>query len=120
MEESQAYQEAVLRMGNPVEVGIEIDRIRRPENNRLVLETVNNLLNNIGFYFTSTAGLPFFTYGRYHTIAVYGLLGILLSIHRYQNLIWERNISAAPMDKESRVCLGRYRIRIEKRPVRGI
>lgn len=63
----------------------------------------------VGLY-VSTAGLPFYVW-RYHTMAVYGLLGILLSIYRYQDLIWEKS------GKGGLQCtgpIGRYRIRIEK------
>ena len=80
----------------------------------LVLETGWNLMLNLGFVFVSTAGLPFFTYGGYHTVAVYGLLGILLSIYRYQDLIWERSPKMKAEDNHVLAQLGRYRIRIEK------
>ncbi len=55
----------------------------------LALETFRNLFNNFGFYTMSTGGLPFFTYGKCHTIMVYALLGVLLSIYRYQDVVWE-------------------------------
>ena len=80
----------------------------------LALETGWNLMLNLGFVFVSTAGLPFFTYGGYHTVAVYGLLGILLSIYRYQDLIWERSPKMKAEDNHVLAQLGRYRIRIEK------
>ena len=81
----------------------------------LALETAWNLMLNFGLVFMSTAGLPFFTYGGYHTMAVYGLLGILLSIYRYQDLIWEKNPEKEDYNVLAR--LGRYRIRIEKMDV---
>ncbi len=48
-------------------------------------------------------------------MAVYGLLGILLSIYRYQDLIWEKNPEKEDYNVLAR--LGRYRIRIEKMDV---
>ena len=81
----------------------------------LALETAWNLMLNFGLVFMSTAGLPFFTYGGYHTMAVYGLLGILLSIYRYQDLIWEKNPEKEDYNVLAR--LGRYRIRTEKMDV---
>lgn len=79
----------------------------------LALETVNHLLINLGFYFNSTAGLPFFTFGAYHTVAVYGILGIILSVYRYQNLIWERKQSD-PVKHDRLIQVGRYRLHIDK------
>lgn len=61
----------------------------------LTLETFRNLFNNFGFYTMSTGGLPFFTYGKCHTIMVYALLGVLLSIYRYQDV-------AAPVQHPAR------------------
>lgn len=55
----------------------------------LALETVRNVMYNFGLGLSSTAGIPFFSYGRLHTLAVYGILGILLSIYRHRNLVWE-------------------------------
>ncbi|MCC8026793.1 MAG: permease prefix domain 1-containing protein [Clostridium sp.] len=80
----------------------------------LALETAGNLLYNMGFVLLSTAGLPFFSYGRCHTLAVYGLLGILLSIYRYRNLIWEKAENREDRDGGVLASLGRYRIRIER------
>ena len=54
-----------------------------------VLETIRNIGNNFGFYLLSTGGLPFLSYGKVHTIIIYALFGVLLSIYRYQDLIWE-------------------------------
>lgn len=80
----------------------------------LAAETVRNLLNNFGFYTLSTGGLPFLSYGRSHTLAVYALLGVLLSIYRYQDLIFEH----IPCKKEQQAGVlarfGKYRIRIER------
>lgn len=56
----------------------------------LALETLRTVLNNLGFYIASTNGLMFFSYGKGHTIAVYTLLGIVLSIYRYKDLSWEK------------------------------
>lgn len=78
-----------------------------------LLETVRNLLNNFGFYTMSTGGLPFLSYGRIHTIILYALLGVLLSIYRYQDLTWETK--PAPSSENSLVLLklGNCRLRLE-------
>ena len=56
----------------------------------IAAEIAGNLMINFGFYTISTGGLPFFSYGGYHTVTIYVLLGVIFSIHRYQNLAWER------------------------------
>lgn len=77
----------------------------------LVVETVRNVMYNFGIGLGSTAGIPFFSYGKVHTLAVYVLLGVLLSIYRYRNLVWEE-----PVKAEAGVAkIGRYVIRVEKR-----
>lgn len=79
----------------------------------LAFETAQNLLCNLGYSLTATAGLPFFTYGRFHTIAVYGLFGILLSIYRYKDLVWDKGKGSAG-DRDHAPRIGKYRIRIER------
>lgn len=78
----------------------------------LTLETVRNVLYNFGFGLSSTAGIPFFSYGRIHTLAVYGLLGILLSIYRHRNLVWE---TAAEKKAPGSFKIWNYVIRVERR-----
>ena len=56
----------------------------------LTWETVRTIVNNLGFFVASTNGLMFFSYGKGHTIVVYILLGVVLSIYRYKDLIWEK------------------------------
>ncbi len=78
------------------------------------LELFYNVLMNLGYFLTSSGGIPFLSYGRCHTIAVYVLFGVLLSIYRYQHLVWERPV---PSREESHLAawkIGRYRIRIER------
>ncbi len=62
----------------------------------LALETVRTILNNLGLYVASTNGLIFFSYGIGHTLVVYILLGVILSIYRYKDLVWERNGESMP------------------------
>lgn len=83
----------------------------------LVIETATHLLNNLGILYLSSAGLPFFTFGLYHTVAVYGLLGILFSIYRYQDLVWEPGAEEKNREKGILAYLGKYRIRIERTDV---
>lgn len=77
----------------------------------LFLETLRNLANNFGFYTLSTGGLPFFSYGRSHTIMVYALLGILLSIYRYQNVAQEPTIPRTPPEAGVLFRLGSHQLR---------
>jgi hypothetical protein len=78
----------------------------------LALETVRNVMYNFGLDLSSTAGIPFFSYGRLHTLTVYGLLGILLSIYRHRNLVWD--IPAVRRGTDGGVKIGNYVIRVEK------
>ncbi len=80
----------------------------------LAVETVRNVMYNFGIGLSATGGIPFFSYGRVHTLAVYVLLGILLSICRYRNLVWEDPVKSGD---GSAVKIGNYVIRVEKRPV---
>lgn len=56
----------------------------------LALETARTVLNNMGLFVASTNGLMFFSYGKGHTMIVYVLLGVVLSIYRHKDLVWER------------------------------
>ena len=78
----------------------------------LTVETVRNVLYNFGVGLGSTAGIPFLSFGKVHTLAVYVLLGVLLSIYRYRNLVWEAPVKAGDGGK---VKIGGYVIRVEKR-----
>ena len=78
----------------------------------LTVETVRNVLYNFGVGLGSTAGIPFFSYGKVHTLAVYVLLGVLLSIYRYRNLVWEEPVKVR---KQGEAKIGRYVFRVEKR-----
>lgn len=81
----------------------------------LGVEIVRNLLNNFGIYTLSTGGLLFFSYGRFHTIAVYALLGVLLSIYRHQDLVWEQKQGKSSRSDGVLFEIGKYRLRIERR-----
>lgn len=78
----------------------------------LAVETVRNVMYNFGIGLGSTAGLPFFSYGKIHTLAVYVLLGVLLSIYRYRNLVWEEPVKA---QSKAEAKIGPYVVRVEKR-----
>ncbi|MFQ9660185.1 MAG: FtsW/RodA/SpoVE family cell cycle protein [[Clostridium] symbiosum] len=80
----------------------------------IAAEIAGNLMINFGFYTISTGGLPFFSYGGYHTVTIYVLLGVIFSIHRYQNLAWEREDGKNKQEKGVLAHLGKYRIRIER------
>lgn len=79
----------------------------------LAVELVQSVLINLGYFVIASGGLPFLASGGSHILAVYVLFGVLLSIYRYQNLVWERS---AGRKAEAGVLfrLGRYRLRIEK------
>lgn len=80
----------------------------------LAVETVRNVMYNFGIGLGSTGGIPFFSYGWVHTMAIYMLLGILLSIYRYRNLVWEDPVKTGD---SSGLRIGNYVIRVEKKPV---
>ena len=80
----------------------------------LALESARYLLYNLGLGLMPAAGIPFLTYGRLHTVAVYALFGILLSIYRYQDLIWETGNRRKGSRRTMAWGVGKYRIRIER------
>ena len=80
----------------------------------LAVEMVRSLLNGFGFYTISSGGMPFFSFGRCHTITIYALLGVIFSIYRYQELVWEKNEDGNVQEKGVLAKLGKYRIRIER------
>lgn len=51
------------------------------------LQIMHYVLVNVGLSQVGLAGLPFFSFGRYHTITEYLLLGLILSIFRYQDVL---------------------------------
>lgn len=80
----------------------------------LAVEMVRSLLNGFGFYTISSGGMPFFSFGRCHTITIYALLGVIFSIYRYQELVWEKKEEGNVQEKGVLAKLGKYRIRIER------
>lgn len=80
----------------------------------LTMETVRNMLSNFGIGFISTGGVPFFSYGKWHTLVVYILFGVLLSIYRHENLVWDEP-AAASRERGVIGRIGAYVIRVEKR-----
>ena len=52
----------------------------------LSIQAAAFILQNIGLYPTTTVFLPLFSFGGTGTLVSYMLLGILLSIYRYQNI----------------------------------
>ena len=84
----------------------------------LVLETVRNVMYNFGLGLVSTAGIPFFSYGKVHTLAVYGILGVLLSIYSHRAVAWEKPVSAngkaSEEGKIKALRIGKYVIHVEK------
>lgn len=58
----------------------------------LAVQTIQNMMYNFGIGIISTSGVPFFSYGRVLTLVLYILFGVLLSIYRYQNLVWDEPI----------------------------
>lgn len=65
------------------------------------IQAITYILQNIGFWPTTEVFLPLFSYGGTGTIVSYILLGILLSIYRYQNILPEN----VPKGKSIRVLL---------------
>lgn len=79
----------------------------------LALETLRSVLFNFGLGLGSTGGILFLSYGKCHTLVIYALLGILLSVYRYRNLVWEQ-AAASVEEKGVLGKLGSYVIRVEK------
>ena len=71
------------------------------------LQTVTYVLINVGILRTG-GYCPFIVGGGAGTIVTYVLLGILLSIYRYQNVVGEKAVSPG------KIHFGRKRIIIEK------
>lgn len=71
----------------------------------LGIQILEYVMMNLGFLPLTTAFLPLFSYGGSGTVFSYLLLGILLSIYRYQNLVKEQ-----PMKRP------KFRLRIERLP----
>lgn len=67
------------------------------------LQTLHYVMLNLGVGIVTT-GMPFLSYGRSPVLVTSVLVGLLLSIYRYKNIVHERKSSYR----------GRYRIRIEK------
>ena len=84
----------------------------------LAVETVRNVMFNFGVGVVSTAGIPFFSFGKIHTLAVYGILGVLLSIYRHRSLVWEKQVlkkgEKVKAEKIKELQIGRYVIHVEK------
>lgn len=69
----------------------------------LGIQILEYIMMNLGFLPPTTAFLPLFSYGGSGTIISYLLLGILMSIYRYQNLVKERPLKRT-----------KFRFRIER------
>ena len=80
----------------------------------LAAEIVGNVLSNFGLGIVSTEGIPFFSYGKWHTLVVYILFGILLGIYRYENLVWDEPVRVR-RERGVIARIGDYVIRVEKR-----
>lgn len=80
----------------------------------LTAEIVGNVLSNFGLGIVSTEGIPFFSYGKWHTLVVYILFGILLGIYRYENLVWDEPVRVR-RERGVIARIGDYVIRVEKR-----
>lgn len=52
-----------------------------------IIQVITYVLQNLGLWPSGTVFLPLFSYGGTGTIVSYGMLGILLSIYRHQNII---------------------------------
>ncbi len=82
----------------------------------LAAETVQNILYNAGIGLTYSGGIPFLSYGGIHTMVIYVILGILLSIYRYRRLVWDSGAQEHGKEgKRQGIQIGAYVIRVEKR-----
>lgn len=92
MSEEEAEEAAVLDMGDPVKTGTELDRIHRPQIPwKMVMLII--AVSMLGFMIqylgivAAEAWCPFLTYGGTGTIVTFVMLGLLLCVFRYENVM---------------------------------
>ena len=93
MEAAEAEEAAVREMGDPVETGNELDRIHRPKMAWGMIELIA-VLSIVGYLAQCLLQEKWIAAGGTGMVMTYMMLGLLLSIYRYQNTAPERKMSA--------------------------
>ena len=90
---SEAEEAAVREMGDPVETGNELDRIHRPKMAWGMIALIA-VLSIVGYLAQCLLQEKWIAAGGTGMVMTYMMLGLLLSIYRYQNTAPERKMSA--------------------------
>lgn len=93
MEAAEAEEAAVREMGDPVETGNELDRIHRPKMAWGMIALIA-VLSIVGYLAQYLLQEKWIAAGGTGMVMTYIMLGLLLSIYRYQNTAPERKMSA--------------------------
>lgn len=93
MEAAEAEEAAVREMGDPVETGNELDRIHRPKMAWGMIALIA-VLSIVGYLVQYLLQEKWIAAGGTGMVMTYMMLGLLLSIYRYQNTAPERKMSA--------------------------
>ena len=93
MEAAEAEEAAVREMGDPVETGNELDRIHRPKMAWGMIALIA-VLSIVGYLAQCLLQEKWIAAGGTGMVMTYIMLGLLLSIYRYQNTAPERKMSA--------------------------
>lgn len=93
MEAAEAEEAAVREMGDPVETGNELDRIHRPKMAWGMIALIA-VLSIVGYLAQCLLQEKWIAAGGTGMVMTYMMLGLLLSIYRYQNTAPERKMSA--------------------------
>ena len=93
MEQAEAEEAAVREMGDPVETGNELDRIHRPKMAWGMIALIA-VLSIVGYLAQYLLQEKWIAAGGTGMVMTYMMLGLLLSIYRYQNTAPERKMSA--------------------------
>lgn len=93
MEQAEAEEAAVREMGDPVETGNELDRIHRPKMAWGMIALIA-VLSIVGYLAQCLLQEKWIAAGGTGMVMTYMMLGLLLSIYRYQNTAPERKMSA--------------------------
>ena len=90
---SEGMEAAVREMGDPVETGNELDRIHRPKMAWGMIALIA-VLSIVGYLAQCLLQEKWIAAGGTGMVMTYMMLGLLLSIYRYQNTAPERKMSA--------------------------
>ena len=90
----EAMERAIREMGDPVETGVSLDRIHRPQMHWGIvffIKTAIGLLINLQVIPYVSVSMALLSYGGSSIIISYILLGVILSVYRYKNILPAKN-----------------------------